>query len=122
VEFAVVAVTFFIIVLGIIDIGRGFMVQDLLLNAARRGCRVGILPGNGTTAITNAVTAALQPAGITSDTVSVTVNDGVSDPLNASSGADVTVKVSVPTNTVTWLPFTNYLSANITAQYTLRKQ
>ena len=36
VEFAVVALPFFIIILGLIELGRGFMVQHLLLAAARR--------------------------------------------------------------------------------------
>lgn len=36
VEFAVVAIPFFILVLGLIEVGRAFMVQHLLLAAARR--------------------------------------------------------------------------------------
>ena len=39
VEFAVVAPVFFLFVLGFIELGRGYMVQHLMTNAARQGCR-----------------------------------------------------------------------------------
>ncbi len=122
VEFAVVAVAFFILLIGMIEIARGMMVQNLLLSAARQGVRVGIVSGNGNTEITSAVGDVLTPAGITSDNISVTVNDGVMDAKNATTGQDVTVKVSVPVDTVTWLPFSKYLTGSIAAQYTMRKQ
>jgi Flp pilus assembly protein TadG len=122
VEFAFVAPVFFVFVLGVIEIGRGIMVQHLMLNAARQGCRVGILPSNGNTEITNAVTNALTPSGITSDTIAVTVNDNVLDANKATTGQDITVQVSVPVSSVTWVPLTQYLSGNISAQYTLKKQ
>jgi Flp pilus assembly protein TadG len=122
VEFAVVAVAFFIIVLGMIEIGRAFMVQHLLAGAARQGARVGILPGNGNNEIGTAVGNVLTPAGITTDNITVTVNDGVMDAGNATTGQDITVLVSVPANTVSWLPFSSYVSGNLTAQYTLKKQ
>src|SRR5947209_690390 len=79
VEFAVVALPFFIIILGLIELGRGFMVQHLLLAAARQGARVGIVPSNGNTEISTAVGNVMTPAGITSDHITVTVNDGVAD-------------------------------------------
>jgi hypothetical protein len=112
----------FIIVLGMIELGRGFMVQHLLLGAARQGARVGILPGNGNTDISTAVGNVLTPAGITTDNITVTVNDGVMDASTATTGQDITVNVSVPANTVSWLPFSQYITGNITAQYTLKRQ
>ncbi|HZT80446.1 MAG TPA: TadE family protein [Gemmataceae bacterium] len=122
VEFAVVAPVFFLLALGIIDVGRGLMVQHLMQNAARQGCRAGILPSNGNAEITAAVTGALQPAGISSESITVTVNDGVKDAKYASTGDDITVAVSVPVASVSWLPGTSYVKGNITAQYTMRKQ
>src|SRR5579885_2495949 len=119
VEFAVVAPVFFLLALGIIDVGRGLMVQHLMQNAARQGCRAGILPSNGNAEITAAVTGALQPAGISSESITVTV--GVKDAKYASTGDDITVAVSVPVASVSWLPGTSYVKGNITAQYTMRK-
>lgn len=122
VEFAVVAPIFFVLVLGMVEVGRGLMVQHLLLNAARQGCRAGILPSNGNTDISNAVSSTLAPAGITTQSVSVTVNDASADASTASTGSDVTVSISVPVSSVTWLPVGRFLSGNVSAQYTLRKQ
>jgi Flp pilus assembly protein TadG len=122
VEFAVVGLAFFPMVLGIVEIGRGIMVQHLMLNAARQGCRTGILPGNSNTEVTTAVTNVLQPLGISNDTISVQVNDGVKDAKYANTGDEVTVKVSVPVSSVTWVPVPQYLNGSISAQYTMRKQ
>jgi Flp pilus assembly protein TadG len=122
VEFAVIALPFCILVLGMIELGRGFMVQHLLESAARQGARVGILPSNGNTEITTAVGNVLTPAGITSDSINVQVNDGTLDAKYATTGQDVTVIVSVPASSISWMPFTNYLNGTLSAQYTLKKQ
>ena len=42
VEFAFVAPVFFVMVLGIFEIGRACMVTELLTEAARRACREGV--------------------------------------------------------------------------------
>jgi Flp pilus assembly protein TadG len=122
VEFTVVAIAFFIIILGLIEIGRAFMVQHLLLAAARQGARVGIVPPNGNTEIAAAVANVMTPAGITSDQINVTVNDGVHDADTATTGQDITVQVYVSVGSVSWLPFTNYLTGNLSGQYTLKRQ
>jgi Flp pilus assembly protein TadG len=43
VEFALVVPAFFLLLFAIVEFGRGFMVSSLLTNAARSGCRVGML-------------------------------------------------------------------------------
>ena len=122
VEFAVAALVFFLFVLGLVEVGRGLMLQHLLLNAARQGCRTGILPSSSNSQIDSAVSDSLAPAGITAQSVSVTVNGASADASTANSGDDINVAISVPIAAVTWLPFSNYLSGKISAQYTLRKQ
>jgi Flp pilus assembly protein TadG len=122
VEFAVVGTAFFILVLGLVELGRAFMVQHLLLAAARQGARVGIVPGKSNSDISTAVAAVMDPAGITSDHINVTVNDGVANASTATTGQDITVQVYVDVGSVSWLPFTNYLSGYLSAQYTLKRQ
>jgi Flp pilus assembly protein TadG len=122
VEFAVIALPFFILVLGMIELGRGFMVQHLLQSAARQGARIGILPSNGNTEITAAVAGVLTPAGITGDLISVQVNGVTQDAKDATTGQDVMVMVSVPSSSISWMPFNNYLNGTLSAQYTLKKQ
>src|SRR5690349_3839288 len=86
VEFAVAGMVFFLIVMGIVEIGRAFMVQHLLTNATRQGCRAGVLQGQSTAQITAVVTNCLAAQGINGDVATVQVNDGSTDASNANSG------------------------------------
>jgi Flp pilus assembly protein TadG len=124
VEFVPVSLAFFILILGIFEIGRAFMVQHLLTNAAREGCRVGVLQGRSNAQITAAVNNKLANQGINGDAASVQVNDGTADASTANSGDEITVKVTIPVSKMTWLPFTNYIAGNlnINSQYTLRRE
>jgi hypothetical protein len=93
-----------------------------LTNAARQGCRTGIVEGTTTSQITTAVTSLLQSQGISSDTVTVHVNDGSADASTAQAGDEITVVVKVPASKVTWLPSLLFLNGNLTGQYTLRRE
>src|SRR5688572_25123892 len=55
VEFAVVVPVFLAFIFGLIEIGRGMMVSSLMSNAARAGCRAGIIPGSSNSSVTTAV-------------------------------------------------------------------
>jgi Flp pilus assembly protein TadG len=105
VEFALVAPLFVLLVFGMIEYGRMVMVQQLLVNAAREGARVGVLDGSTGTSVTTAVNNYLSPAGITTATITVVP----STPSSAAATAPVTVTVSVPFNNVSWLPSPMYL-------------
>ena len=54
VEFAVVAPVFFLLVFGMIEYGRMVMVQQIIVNAAREGCRAAVLDGSTGPSITGA--------------------------------------------------------------------
>jgi Flp pilus assembly protein TadG len=112
VEFALVGSLMFVFVLGLVEIGRALMVQHLLVNAARQGCRLGILPGKSNADITTTATNALTTQGVS----------GSTDAINAKTGDEITVIVSVPASRITWLPFTRYVTGNLTGQYTLRRE
>jgi len=122
VEFAFVAPIFFLLILGLIELSRGIMVKHMLINAARQGCRVGVLEGKGNSDIQAAAASTLTPIGIASESVSVQVNDGVGDALNASADSELTVVVTVPVSSVTWVPGGKYLSGTLSAQFTMRKE
>src|SRR5262249_26291047 len=122
VEFALVAPVIFLFVFGLIELSRGLMVTHLLTNAARNGCRTGILEGKGNTDISNAVNTTLSAAGISNDTTTVLINDGNGDAVNAKMGDEVTVSVKVPVASVSWIPGAQYLSGNLGGKYTLRKE
>lgn len=105
VEFALVAPLLFLtIALPITEFGRAMMVSELLGNAARTGCRVGVLPGNDNAAVISAINSLLAGQGINGATTTILVNGASGNVSTASRGATITVTVSVPYNNVSWLP------------------
>jgi Flp pilus assembly protein TadG len=122
VEFAMVAPVFFLFILGIIEVGRGIMVTHLLTNAARVGCRTGVIQNTSTQQITAAVVNSLSQQGIRSEVTTVQVNDGVADASTAKAGDEITVRVTVPVSRITWLPGGQYLKGNLAGQFTLRRE
>jgi Flp pilus assembly protein TadG len=122
VEFAVIASVMFVFVLGLIEVGRGIMVQHLLTNAARQGCRVGSIEGKSNSDVAAAVINALSGQNINAQVLTVQVNDGSADVATAKPGDEVTVLVSIPVGSVSWVPGTNFLSGSITGRYTLRRE
>ncbi len=122
VEFALIAPVLFAVVLGMIEIGRGLMTVHLLTNAARAGCRTGVIEGKATSDINTAVTTILSAQGISSEGVTVDVNDNVADASTAQAGDEITVVVSIPVSKITWVPGGSYLSGSLSGQYTLRRE
>src|SRR3954463_11222957 len=100
VEFAIVAPLLVILVLGLIEFGRVLMVQQVLTNAAREGCRTAVLEGSTTSDVNTTVSNYLTASGI-SGAPAPTVSP---DPSTAAPGSSVTVTVSVAFNNVSWLP------------------
>jgi Flp pilus assembly protein TadG len=100
VEFAVVAPVFLLFVVGIVEFGRALMVQQLLTNAAREGARVGVLDNSQTGDVTSAVSNYLAGGGVSGATTTVTP----SPPSSAAYGSPVTVTITVPYSSVSWVP------------------
>ncbi len=107
VEFAVVAPVFFLMVLGLIEFGRGMMVQALLTNAAQLGARAGSLDGSQASDVSTAVNNYLSAGGISGASSTVTP----SPPSSALPGQDVKVQVSIPYSSISWLPTPAYLGS-----------
>jgi Flp pilus assembly protein TadG len=122
VEFAVVVPIFLLFVMGLVEIGRAFMSSHLLTNAARVGCRQGILEGQTTATISATVDSLLTSQGITGTTVTVYVNGVVADASTANPNDNLTVTVAAPVSSLTWVPVNRFLTGSITGQYTLRRE
>lgn len=89
VEAAVVLPILLILVLGIIEFGRGMMVVQLLTNGAREGARRGILDGSSNTIVKDHVKTTLSNSigcNPTDVTVAVTLTP---DPANSTTGNEV---------------------------------
>jgi Flp pilus assembly protein TadG len=115
VEMALVLPVFLMVVMGVIEFGRGMMVSNLVTNAAREGARMAVLDGSTNADVTNAVTTflrnAINPALTTSDIgVSITVTPAPGNPnpanvlANTSSRDLIQVQVTMPFNKVALIP------------------
>jgi Flp pilus assembly protein TadG len=113
---------FFIFVFAIVELGRGLMINYLLINTARQACRVGVPAGRSTANIQSAATTALQRSGLPQATVTVLVNGAAADANTAQSGDQITVSVTTPLSQVTWMPGTRYLPATLGGSYSLRRE
>jgi Flp pilus assembly protein TadG len=115
VEFAVVAVLLFVLVLGIVEVGRAMMVLEMLGNAARNGARVGTLPGSTTQRVSDEVSNTLTSTGVAvADAADIKVNGSASTAgtdlvSTAVSGDTISVTVRVQYAQVTWLPTTLFM-------------
>jgi Flp pilus assembly protein TadG len=116
VEFALVLPFFCMIILGMFELGRAVNVKNILSDAARKACRTGIKRDKGNTDIIGEVTNIMTDNGFTSTkfsppaigSISITVTDpnGVvlPDALDAPPGTVVSVQVSIPVSSTTWVP------------------
>jgi Flp pilus assembly protein TadG len=113
VEMAFVLPIFLLVVFGIVEFGRAFMVEHLLANATRMGARQSIVDGSTNSNVEQAVKDfCVSSLGVTSDQVSVTFalaagsGDAVTgnEVSTATTGNLCTVSTSVSFSNVSYLP------------------
>lgn len=118
VEFALVAPIFFMLVLGMIEVGRALMVQQVITNASRVGARKAItLSGTELNTITRVEDYA-DNTGVPGVTVTVSP-----DPADTDPGDEITVHVSVDFANVSWMPSPWFLGGmSLQASSVMRKE
>jgi Flp pilus assembly protein TadG len=84
------------LIFGIMQIGYAFMIQHMLQDAARNGCRAAVLPSSSNAAVNSAVNTVLAPMALTGATTTITLNGVSGDVSNARYGDQVSVKVAIP--------------------------
>jgi Flp pilus assembly protein TadG len=115
----------FTLILATFEFGRTFMVMELLTEGARVGCRKAIIEGTTSQQIKDAVVNYLAGVGITGDTAGVIVNGA---PINTVEAAnqpaytDMTIQVTVPVKSVSWVPNPVFTSGNLSGQFTMRRE
>jgi len=124
VEFAIVAPVFFLMILGMVEIGRAIMVQQIITNASREGARLAVLPQQTTAGVETRVAEILQSAGISGADVQILdIAGNTMNPETAEYGDVINVTVSVPFSEVSWLPASKYLSGKeLTATTVMRTE
>lgn len=121
VEFAVVAPVFFAFTLGMIEVGRGVMVQQILTTASREGARQAVLDGATQSAVTTFITNYLNSASVSAAGTTVTYSPSL--PTSSGYSGPVTVTVSVPFSQVSWSPSPIFLNgATLTASTTMQRE
>jgi Flp pilus assembly protein TadG len=118
VEFAIIAPIVVMLVLAMIEFSRLMMVEEILTNAAREGCRRAVLTGATLSDATSTVDTYLSGSGISGYTTTVTPDPGTADP-----GTAITVQITVPYSNVSWLPVPIFLGdTTLTATVIMRKE
>ncbi len=116
VEFAIVAPVFVLFVMGMIEVSRGLMIQEVITNAAREGARAAVVESSTTSTVTSAVQTYLTAANVPTSAATITVTIPAVRYNNFA-----TVTVSVPYSKVSWVPVPKYLgSITLTATSTMR--
>ena len=119
VEFAIVAPVMIMMTMGMMEVGRLVMVKQLLVNASREGARMAVLPGTSTEEVQALVQQELTNSTISGATITITPSILAS----AGSGTPVTVSISVPAASVSWIPNPMFsLQTNIDASTTMRRE
>lgn len=102
VETALTLPLFILMGVGILEFGRGFMVQQMVTNAAREGARNAILAGANETDVTSKVKDYLATGSINPAVVHVSITPSTLQ--GVKSGTQVKVRVRVQYTDVTWMP------------------
>jgi Flp pilus assembly protein TadG len=125
VEFALVCPIVFLCIFAIIEFGRTFMVMEMLADAARVACRIGIVPGTSTQQIKDSAVGYLATVGVSGDAVNVSINDGVGNVTEAQSVpsyTEITVQVSVGVSNISWLSLFLDSQKKLSGQWTMRRE
>jgi Flp pilus assembly protein TadG len=122
VEFALLAPAVFLFIIGIIEVGRGFMVIHLLHNSAREGCRAAVVPNATSDGIAAQVDASLKAQGVSGATVSIQVNGAEKEASTAKANDKITVEITIPVEDFTWVPGASVLNGSLAGRYSLRKE
>jgi Flp pilus assembly protein TadG len=119
VELAAVAPMLVLLIFGMVEFGRVMMVEQILTNAAREGARRAALPGSTTGDAQTVVSNYLTSAGINGAGPA----DVSPDPSTAQAGTAITVTVSVPFSSVSWLPVAQWMgNQTLTATVVMSKE
>lgn len=106
VEFALVLPVIVLLLLGSLEMGRAVMVRHVLEETARAGCRVAVFENGTHEDVMDIIDVSMKGAGI-SDYI---VNIDPDPPENLEAFEPVTVTVTVPYKSVSWLPASNFMA------------
>lgn len=111
---------FFLVILGIAEFGRAFMVEHLLADAARMGARMSVVEGSSNSKVKDFVKDHCgRVLGIKSDKVSIAIDPSLSE---ATAGTMCTISVSVAFDDVDFLPGSFLRGAKLSGSCTMEHE
>jgi Flp pilus assembly protein TadG len=126
VETAIVLPLFLLVVMGVIEFGRAFMVAQLLTNAAREGAREAITAGSTNEAVIAKVVGLVSSTcKVPADKVNVaiSVNDSTSANLTTAARRDMCeVQVNVQVGDISLIPVKFLTGAKLRGQAAMRHE
>lgn len=131
VETALVLPIFMMILVGIVEFGRAFMVANMLAESARHGARIAIVPGSTNTSVESEVktrVSELTHVAAGDVTVAITIapdprNSNPNGVLGASQKRDlVTVAIQVPFSKVNLVPIEWLRGVSLSARCSMRHE
>jgi Flp pilus assembly protein TadG len=124
-EFILVFPILLLAIVGIVELGRGVMVQQIVTNAAREGARRAVLPEATNDAVTTLVENYLVQTSLGAGTHQIDVldEDGQALDLSTANPRDVVrLRVSVPYNEVGFGIYAYLANSTIGAEVQMRKE
>lgn len=98
VEMAMVLPVFTVLLLGIVEFGRAFMVYEMVVAAAREGARKAVIPEKSEADVLESISKIVTGGGMSMSkfTVTVYVNGQAAALSTASRGDEIRVALSIP--------------------------
>ena len=122
VEMAIVGPLLLLLIFGLFDIAHGFMVQHLIQDASRQGCRVGIIRHKTNSAVQATVDRLLKAEGIAKAKTTILVNNASGEVATAKAGDNISVQITLASSDVSFFPATGYLKGRLNATCTMRRE
>ncbi len=107
IELALVMPLLMLLFMGIAEFGRIFMIQQMLINAAREGARVGAINLDDTEALADAENVARDYLTRSGVDLSVTEVQPVFSQINGTQAVEVNIDYQYAADLVSWFPGIN---------------
>lgn len=121
VEMALVTPLLFLFIFGLLDIAHGYMVQHLMQDASRQGCRAGVCHHKTNVAVQATVDRLLKSGGIPKASTTILVNNQSGDVATAKPGDSISVQLTLPLSQVSFFPTGGFLKGQLNATCTMRR-
>ncbi len=120
VEMAFALPILLLIVFGVFEFTRIYMVQQIMQNVSRVGCRNAVIEGSTNTIIEGEATESLERFGIRGAEVTLFINGQKNEISNAGSGDQITLQIVTTSSAVSIVPH-SFFKGSLIAKSSRRK-